>query len=272
MNLYLNSEKDQALVTWTKKDYLLAAAKRLGIDCVRDIKDSPGPHEYILNIQPCEIMKGTKWTGLWHIDVSLGSDFPDFYKDVDTVLVASTMGIRPYEKQIVLFQACDPTFYTAREKTHDLVFCGSLSPATIYEERGRIYALLEKKYDCVTAPKGKPPIEYTNTIVTSRVQLVQPGITKENKYGMCAQRFFECLAIGPVLCDYTPDLEYLGLTEGEDYFSYKNDKELIEKMDKLLGSEKLRNEIAFNGREKAIFLHSYDHRLISILNYLHKKG
>ena len=36
MNLYLNSEKDEGLVTWTKKNYLLAAAERLGLDFVKD--------------------------------------------------------------------------------------------------------------------------------------------------------------------------------------------------------------------------------------------
>ncbi len=105
MNLYLNSEKDKTLVSWTKKDYLLAAAKRLGLDWIKDIKEVPGPHEYVLNIQPCEIHKGVEWTGLWHIDVSLDSDFPDYYGDVDTVFVSSSVGVRPYKKQIVLFQA-----------------------------------------------------------------------------------------------------------------------------------------------------------------------
>ena len=271
MNLYLKSEKDQTLVSWTKKDYLLAAADRLGLDYVRDINDNPGPHDYILNIQPGEIGKGVKWTGLWHIDVSLDSDFPDYYKDVDTVFVSSSVGIRPHKKQIVMFQACDPTFYKPKKKTHDLVFCGSLSPATIYEERGRIYALLEKKYDCATVGKGLTPDIYTQTISTSRVQLVQPGYTKKSKYGMCAQRFFECLAIGPVLCAYTPDLELLGLVEGRDYLCYRDDKELISKMDRLLKSKKLRDRIAKNGRQQAINLHTYEHRLVSILKHLNDK-
>jgi len=268
MNLYLKSEKDQTLVSWTKKDYLLAAAKRLGIDCVKDVNDDPGPHDYILNIQPGEIGHGVKWTGLWHIDVSLASDFPDYYKDVDTVFVASSVGVRPDPRQIVMFQACDPTFYKPAKKTHDLIFCGSLSPATIYEERGRVYALLKEKYDCVTVGKGLTPDLYINTISKSRVQLVQPGYTKVSKYGMCAQRFFECLSIGPVLCAYTPDLELLGLVEGRDYLCYRNDKELIENMDKLLKSKKLRDRIAKNGRQQALNLHTYEHRLISILNHL----
>ena len=268
--LHINSEKQESQVSWTKKDYLLAAAKRLGIDYVRDIKDDAGPHENILNIQPCEIGKGSVWTGLWHIDVSLGSDFPDIYKDMDTVFVASTVGVRPYKKEIVMFQACDPTFYSPKEKTHDLVFCGSCTPASIYEERGRVHALFKKKYDCVTTGKGLPPKTYTDVISTARVQLVQPGYTKKSKYGMCAQRFFECLAIGPVLCAYTPDLELLGLVEGRDYFSYKNDKALIKKMDRLLKSKKLRNEVARNGRQQALNLHCYEHRLVTILSHLNE--
>ena len=271
MNLYLKSEKDESLVSWTKKDYLLAAAKRLGLDCVKDATLNVGPHEYLLNIQPCTIAKGTKWTGLWHIDVSLDSDFPDFYKDVDTVFVSSGVGVRPYKKQIVMFQACDPTLYIPKEQTHDFVFCGSRSPATIYEERGRIYSLLEKKYDCANVGKGLPIKQYTDTIATSRIQLVQPGYTKKSKYGMCAQRFFECLAIGPVLCAYTPDLDLLGLVEDRDYLCYRNDKELFEKADRLLKSEKLRNRIAKRGRQQALNLHLYDHRLISILNIINGK-
>jgi len=271
MNLYLNSEKQEGQTSWTKKDYLLVAAKRLGIDYIKDINDSPGPHDYILNIQPCEIYKGVKWTGLWHIDVLLDSDFPDYYKDIDSVFVASSLGIRPYKKEIVLFQACDPTFYRPKaEKTHDLVFCGSITPTTMYEERGRVYALLKEKYDCVTVGKGLPPEKYIDVISTAKIQLVQPALTKKNKYGMCAQRFFECLAIGPVLCAYTPDLVLLGLVEGRDYLCYRNDKELVKNMDRLVKSKRLRDRIARNGRQQALNLHTYENRLVSILNIINE--
>jgi len=271
MKLYLNSEKDQSLVTWTKKDYLLEAAKRLGLDFIKDIKDDPGPHGYVLNIQPCEIHKGSRWTGLWHIDVLLDSDFPDHYGQVDTVFVASSRGVRPIKNQIVMFQACDPAFHRPEaKKTHDLVFCGSRGPATIYTERDRVFTLLEKKYDCVTVPDRNPPETYIDIISTSRVQLVQSGTTKDNEWGMCAQRFFECLAIGPVLCDWTPDLDLLGLVEGRDYLAYRDDKELISNMDRLLKSKKLRDRIAKSGRQQALHLHTYEHRLVSILNTINE--
>ena len=133
MQIYLNND-DSTGPEWNKKKYLQAAAKRLGIYWVDDIKNYPGPHDYILNIQPCEILKGSRWTGLWHIDVSLDSDFPDYYKDVDTVFVSSSVGIRPYKKEIVMFQACDPTFYTPKEQTHDF-----------YREADRIFTLLGKR-------------------------------------------------------------------------------------------------------------------------------
>jgi len=269
MNLYLNSEKDEGLVTWTKKDYLLAAAERLGLDFVKDDNAIPGEKDYVLNIQPCVIHKGKEWTGLWHIDVQLDSDFPDYYKDVDSVFVASSMGIRPIPSQIVMFQACDPTFHRPEaEKTHDLVFCGSMGPVTIYKERARLFALLENKYDCATVPDRNPPNKYIDIISTARVQLVQPGFTKKSECGMCAQRFFECLGIGPVLCAYSPDLDLLGLVEGRDYLAYRDDKELISNMDKLLASKKLRDRIAKSGRQMALHLHSYEHRLISIINHV----
>ncbi|OQB05365.1 MAG: hypothetical protein BWY19_01084 [bacterium ADurb.Bin212] len=76
MTLYLNADKGQ--FSYNKKDYLLRAAKRVGIDA-KDIQNAEGEIEYLLNIQPCDIKRGSHWTGLWHIDVSLDSHFPQHY-------------------------------------------------------------------------------------------------------------------------------------------------------------------------------------------------
>ena len=266
--LHINCEKQQGQKSWVKKEYLLEAAKRLGFDFVKDSKVDGDPKDYVLNVQPCEVSIGGEWTGLWHIDVSLSSPLINFYNEVDTLFVASSVGILPHPKQTVLFQACDPTFYDPLiPKQHDFVFCGSRGPIDIYYERDRIYSLLEKKYDCITIEKGKEPKLYTDIISQARIQIVQPCMDKA-KWGMCAQRFFECLAIGPVLCDYTPDLELLGLVEGRDYMSYKNDRELIHKTNLLLSDEPLRMRIAKSGRTQALMQHTYDHRLVSIINLL----
>lgn len=270
MILFLNS--DQGEFSLNKKDYLLRAAKRMGIEYVKDMKFAEGEIEYLLNIQPCDLKTGSKWTGLWHIDVSLNSSLIHHYKEMDTVFVASSVGIMPYKKQIVLFQAMDPILHrriSEVEQTHDFSICGTGGGDGVYQERARIYKLMMEKYTCNEGGNKLPPEDYVRKYNTGKVQLVQPAIG-DTGWGMCAQRFFECLGIGPVLCDWTPDLKLLGLEEGKDYLSYRNDKELVSKMNRLLGSQHYRKRIFANGRRKALLYHTYEHRLVSILNIIHE--
>jgi hypothetical protein len=273
MILYLNA--DQGQFSFNKKDYLLRAAQRLGFTYVKDIKQAEGEIEYLLNIQPCDLKTGSKWTGMWHIDVSMNSSLIHHYQEMDTVFVASSVGIAPYDKQIVLFQAMDPDLHRRIpeiSQDYDFVICGNGGGTDGgYQERGRIYKLLMEKYHCLQAGGGLVPERYVQEYNRGKVQVVQPFLGVNN-LGMCAQRFFECLGIGPVLCDWTPDLEKLDLVEGEDYLSYKNDEELIKKMDLLLGSESLRTKIFTSGRNKALKSHLFEHRLITILNHLHEFG
>jgi spore maturation protein CgeB len=80
------------------------------------------------------------------------------------------------------------------------------------------------------------------------------------------KRFFECLAIGPVLTNYVPDLESTGLIEGEDYLAYRTDAELLSKMKQLVTNPEFAQKIAINGRKKALELHTYEQRLETILS------
>jgi hypothetical protein len=269
--LYLNSDKGQ--FSFNKKDYLLRAAKRLGFEYVKDIQNAEGEIEYLLNIQPCDLKTGSKWTGMWHIDVSMNSSYIHHYKDMDTVFVASSVGIAPYEKQIVLFQAMDTELHRRIPEIpqdYDFVICGTGGGTDGgYEERGRVYKLLMSKYKCLETGNGYVPEVYVQKYNAGKVQIVQPFLGV-NGLGSTAQRFFECLGIGPVLCDWTPDLELLDLVDGRDYLSYKNDGELISKMDRLLKSEKLRNRIFNSGRKHALKSHTFEHRLLTILNLLHE--
>lgn len=267
MILYLNSDKGQ--FSFNKKDYLLRAAKRLDINYIKDVTEADGHAEYLLNIQPCDLKNGSKWTGMWHIDVSLNSSLIHHYKEMDTVFVASSVGIMPYEKQVVLFQAMDPELHRRIpevEQDYDFVICGTGGGEGGYAERARVYKLLMSKYKCLEAGNGFVPEEYVRKYNTGKVQFVQPFVA--NGWGSCAQRFFECLGIGPVLCAWTPDLKLLDLIDGRDYLSYKNDKELNTKMDRLLKDEEYRNKIFKNGRKQALMSHTFEHRLISIINLI----
>lgn len=267
MIIYLNA--DSGGFSFNKKDYLLRAAKRMDWLMFQDVRDAIGPIDYLLNIQPCNLKRGGKWSGLWHIDVSLDSHFPDQYGEMNTIFVASSVGIRPYDKQIVMFQALDPELHRRIpeiKQDFDFTICGhGGSSEGCYGKRGHVYDILQKKYKYNPGGGGLPPEKFVVEYNRAKVQVVQPCMGS-NGWGMCAQRFFECLGIGPVLCDWTPDLELLDLKDGEDYMSYKSDSELIEKMDLLLADENLRNKIFENGRRKALASHTFEHRLVTIFN------
>lgn len=263
--LYLNADNNK--ITWNKKNYLLAAAQRLGIR-VLDAYGVSNP-ECVLNIQPFEtFLPGTHWTGLWHIDVCLNSDIPSqYYYLAKDVFVASNQMKNPYDKAKILFQACDPILdrrIPEIQQEYDFVVCGLMGGA-YNGERERLFNVLAEKFKTANFGSSKTPQEYVNILNKAKVQWIRTANTEGN-FEMAAQRFFECLAIGPVLTNWTKDLPLTGLIEDVDYMAYRDDKECIKKMELLLKDDELRNKIATNGRIKALTYHSYEHRLMSILN------
>lgn len=276
--LYLNAVNNPGL-TWNKKNYLLAAAKRLGFEFVRDLPNDLNP-DFVLNIEPyAGFVKGKVWTGIWEIDMVL--DRPELSKSdwvaSDDVFVANTAipnHMDPFlHKTRLLFQASDPEIHRRIpeiEQVHDFVFCGS-NGSGIYEERARLLLFLRKYFSFGEFENGQAPQDYIKSLNTARVQFIRSGKTPVAN-SWTAQRFFECLPIGPVLTDWTPDLAKTGLVEGEDYLSYKNDYELLDKMHRLIDDKSYANQIAENGRRKSLLYHTYDHRLISILNIIRSHG
>ena len=117
MKLFINCDDNP--ITYNKKNYLLRAAERLGLEYIVDIKNrvDDEPTDYILNIEPCSFIKGNKWTGIWNIDllintpVSLQSD----WAAADTVFIAISTYPREFDgfkdKVQLLFQACDPELH-----------------------------------------------------------------------------------------------------------------------------------------------------------------
>jgi len=262
--LYLNADDNP--ITFNKKNYLMRAAKRLGID-VRDAKGVSNP-ECVLNIQPFSFLTGTHWTGVWHIDVCLDSDIPSvYYYLCNDVFVASNQMRLKNDKAKVLFQACDPVLHRRIPEIvqeYDFVACGLMGGA-YNGERERLFRKLSEKFITCDMGNGKKPEEYVKILNKGKIQWIRTANTNLG-FEMAAQRFFECLAIGPVLTNYTKDLPLTGLIEDVDYMAYRTDEECIEKMELLLKDEELRNRIATNGRNKALMYHTYEHRLMSILN------
>jgi spore maturation protein CgeB len=272
INIYIHCDDNETLNSWTKKRYLLEADKYLSLGIFKDFNEAREMPDYVLNIQPCDhtLWYGRKWTGLWHIDVQLESNqFPRLYSTVDTVFLASTAAIAKYDGPIhLLYQACDPTVHkrASTNPEFDFVTCGTFhKDLDVYKERLRTLRILQETFNYHDFGKGFTPQEYVKKISQAKVQWVQSGISKDG-LGMCAQRFFECLAIGPVLCNKCTDLNMLGLIEGIDYLGYSNDQEMIDGMNILLKNEGLRNFIADNGRRKALMYHQYEQRAMAIYN------
>lgn len=272
MKLFLNCTNN--LITLNKKDYLLRAAKRLGFDWVIDYeKRLPDDKiEYVLNIEPyIPFIKGERWTGIWEIDLIFNRDQLSMtdWNMANTVFIANevfpqkTLPNRHLTQ--VLFQACDPVLHRPIEceKEFDFIFSGSAGEN--YSERERTIGLLKKYFTFWDYGKNRSPEEYVRILNLARVQFIRTCNTPTDD-GHLAQRFFECLAIGPVLTNYHEDLALTGLVEGKDYLCYRNDKEMLAKMDMLIKHSDLAKEIATNGRRKALLYHTYDNRLISIIN------
>ena len=128
--------------------------------------------------------------------------------------------------------------------------------------------LREWGYSFCDYGKGHTPQEYVKKINTARVQVIRSAGKPPIANSQVEQRFFECLAIGPVLKDYHPNLEELGLIEGRDFFWYKNDSELDLKMKYLIEHPKFATTMAENGRIKSLLYHTYSNRLATIINLI----
>jgi hypothetical protein len=251
--------------SWVKKRYLLEAAKRLGLDYVQPYD---GNAECVLNIEPYDFVRGSKWTGIWEIDLLL--DRVEYSKEkwenVDDLFFAVS-NKRSTPPAHLLFQACDPVKHRRFpvKESYDFVVCGTRGGAE-REERERLMSLLiGEGYSRMDYGTGHSIDIYPQMYSTGKVQFIRSMSTKYGD-GELAQRFFECLAIGPVLTNWVDDLKLTGLVEDVDYMAYRTDSELLEKMKMLIKNETLRNTIANNGRRKALLLHTYEHRLISIIN------
>ena len=250
-----------------RKQSLLAAAKRMSITDINIVDGNEG--DYVLNIQPFTFAKGKEWTGMWHIDVMLGGDPVKYYDEVDTLFVSSPIMSEPRGFAITLFQGIDPLLHRRIpeiKQEYDFIICGSVGHP-FHNERERAYGVLKKAgFTYKDYGKGFGPEEYVRNYNTAKVQFVRSG-NANGLDGALAQRFFESIAIGPTLINYSSDLMYIGLSEERHFLAYRNDEEMVAKMHELLDADH-RNGMHLRAREIALTLHTYEHRLISITNVI----
>ncbi len=272
MIIYLNCKDNP--ITFNKKNYLLRAAKRMGINSLKltfkDIEEMQNQDlaGHVLNIEPCDFKYGTKWTGFWHID-NLGIGDAKYYASYPLFDTVFTADLSKDPKATLLLQAADPQVHRRiPEIAQDFDFVMSCSlghiDSAIYKGRQKAYELLKQEFSWIDLGKDHKPYEYVRGLNKAKVQFVHSMVIDGR--GEIAQRFFECLAIGPVITNWVQELEYTGLIEGQDYFSYKSEGEMMHKMRLLVSDEGIRKTMAHSGRTAALLYHSYENRLGSIFN------
>lgn len=276
MKLYLNCDPNIGNVAFTKKDYLLYAANKLGINNIVDYQGEKDV-EYVLNIEPYStFVKGTKWTGIWEIDLLMDrlEMKEENWEVADTIFIAiSTIPKRMEkfrDKTKLLFQACEPDFHKydpTIDKKYDFVLAGTQT-LFIYKEREKaIQTLIKSGFSFADLGKNHAPKEYGMKLNKARVQFIRSMKTKIAD-GEIAQRFFECLAIGPVLTNRVEDLKKTGLKEGEDFLAYGDEAGMIRQMRDLINTPHYADKIAEAGRKKALTMHTYENRLQEILTWI----
>ena len=274
MKLYLNCQTNEG-PAYTKKDYLLHAAVKLGIKDVVNYVDEKDP-EYVLNIEPYStFVKGSKWTGIWEIDLLMDrvEMKEENWEQADVIFTAiSTIPERMEkfrDKTHLLFQACEPDFHkydSTIDRKYDFVLAGTQT-LFIYKEREKaIQTLIKAGFSFADLGKNHAPKEYGKLLNKARVQFIRSMKTNIAD-GEIAQRFFECLAIGPVLTNWVPDLDKTGLINGVDYRAYHSEEEMVQGMKYLLTSGE---RIARSGRKKVLTMHTYENRLQEILQWIKK--
>lgn len=293
--LYINNGKQDVL---SKGDYLLSAAKKMGLTNVQAFGESiklSSPPEYVLNVQPYakNFKVGTKWVGSWEVDCLINREQMMWYwGKLDTVFMANRVDwLEMVPKKVrYLMQACDPDLYNFKvEQKYDMVQIGSVkdiaywrdygirddnykykesSDFDIYKTRTEVWDKLKERYNVFVykAAERLPVKEYLQILAQGKIQFIRSMDVMGE--GEIAQRFFESLPMGPVLTNYAQDLDYLNLTPDADYCFYRDEEEMFEKIDWLLGDRFIRDDIAMHGREKAYKEHTYEIRLREILDYL----
>jgi len=127
----------------------------------------------------------------------------------------------------------------------DIYFSGSL----VSKKRADIYNFLQNKNLNLffNTEKGFNKKQFSDNIYNSRINLALPG------HGEFTFRHLEILCnCSFLICDKEiNDMELpLPIKDGEDFITYENEKDLLEKINYYLKNDYLRSKIALNGRKQ----------------------
>ncbi|MBC7203723.1 MAG: glycosyltransferase [Pusillimonas sp.] len=167
------------------------------------------------------------------------------------------------------------------EKKYDVVFVGH------YENDGRI-EYLEKisqskytfglfgpdwsrapDYDWLQCKQPVLPVRgdfYRETLISAKIALCFLSTLNRDTY---TRRCFEIPAMGVfMLCQYSDDLAQI-FNDGVDVVFFRNSEEMLEKIDYYIKNDRLREQIAANGRERVVYdKHDISSRIKYVLSHV----
>jgi len=166
--------------------------------------------------------------------------------------------------------ASDPTyFYPHSKKEYDVVFVG-----WNYGDRKRIIHFLEASGVSVTKyghgfPAGRASREIVTEIFSKAKIILGIGLVElsDDIYNL-KLRDFDALMAGTVYITHPYDQLLSLFKDGEDLLTYRNDNELLIKIQEILESDENRKKIGQNAREKVLKHHTWEKRIKDLFQEL----
>jgi len=233
---------------------------------------APGQFDLYLNIDDSlhyELPVHLRPAAWWVIDTHLQYEW-DLQKarGFDYVFAAQKDGMQRLKGDGIpnvqwLPLACDPGIHAKVDtpKTYDVAFIGNLFPG----ERERLVKLLRERF-----PNSFVGRRYFREM--ARVYSQAKIVFNRSLRGDLNMRVFEALASGSLLVtDAACGLADL-FKDGEHLVTYRDDGELVEKIEYYLAHEEQRERLAAQGMREALRRHTYLLRMRRILDHVFFSG
>lgn len=158
--------------------------------------------------------------------------------------------------------ACDPDTHIALDskKIYDVGFIGELKDDI--SQRRQYIEVIDENFNAFLSndilTKDLSKIYSQCKVIFNHIRTEEINI-----------RFFEGLALGAMVCSYSPAL-HLFAEEGKHYLTFKTPEEAVEKIKFLLENDDVREKMAKEAREHVMKNHTYKHRAEEMLRFMGK--
>lgn len=171
---------------------------------------------------------------------------------------------------VTLPLAVDPReFYDSNEaRVFEIASVGRTN--ALYKTRQKVLAELSREFKMNDWSRRYEPKEVPSVYRSSKIVV---NIPRDDYLIDASMRYAEAMASGALFLTRVPsELTALGYEEGVHYCGYRDPSEIPSIARKYLADDALRRRIARTGREKTLREHTYDGRVVRLLERLKQDG